>query len=129
MKAAKIKLDDNVIRQGDVLLRRVTSLPEGLIAEKRDKHGHVVMALGERTGHRHAFREAHVTGFRFDNSEYDAANGFHDFLLVGGANAVLKHELVDGTKAEHDAIPVVAGHWEQAQQVEHVRGEIIREAD
>jgi hypothetical protein len=47
-------------RQGDVLVQRVTSIPEGDTAVARD-NGRVVLAYGEVTGHAHAIAEAEVT--------------------------------------------------------------------
>jgi hypothetical protein len=41
-------------RQGDVLIRKVDALPDGLKEVPRDAQGRIVLAEGEATGHFHA---------------------------------------------------------------------------
>lgn len=108
-----------IFRQGDVLLRSVGELPRDVVEVKRDEIGRVVLAHGERTGHAHAIRDKHVTGFKRESSEYPAMAGFYDFILVGGSGAKLSHEHVNGVKAEHDAIKMPPGLYEVAQQCEY----------
>lgn len=119
-------------RQGDVLLRYVGDLPKGLVEVKREDvgtNGRVVLAHGERTGHAHAFRALCVTGFKKESSEYEASTGFHDFVLVGGAGATIRHEHASGKKAEHDPISLPPGGYEILQQVEYSPAELVRVAD
>jgi hypothetical protein len=52
-----------MMRQGDVLIVPVSSLPAGLEPVKREK-GRVVLAHGEVTGHAHAIKDRNVTAFR-----------------------------------------------------------------
>lgn len=53
------------IRQGDVVLRKVTSFPDGLT--EKDK----VIALGELTGHKHRFDSEAVCVFKDkENTQY-----------------------------------------------------------
>ena len=121
-----------IYRQGDVLLRLVGALPKGLVEVEREKvgpTGRVVLAHGERTGHAHAFRALSVTGFKKEDSEYPALNGFHDFILVGGSGATIHHEHVSGTKAEHNPIDLPPGNYEIGQQVEYSPAALDRVAD
>lgn len=119
-------------RQGDVLLRYVGELPKGLVEVKREAvgpNGRVVLAHGERTGHAHAFRALCVTGFKKESSEYEVNTGFHDFILVGGSGATIRHEHADGRKAEHDPVNLPAGGYEVLQQVAYSPAELQRVAD
>jgi hypothetical protein len=112
-------------RQGDVLLVAAKSIPPDTRETTRDEHGRIVLAYGEVTGHAHAFRGKGVCGFtKLDNNEVE-------FLLVegGGSGAMLKHELVDGKKAEHDAQAIPPGKYELAQQVEYTPAELQRVSD
>jgi len=119
-------------RQGDVLLRYVGDLPNGLIAVDREDvgpTGRVVLAHGESTGHAHAFRALSVVGFRKESSEYEVNTGFHDFILVGGSGATIRHEFASGATAEHDPISIPAGGYEILQQVEYSPAALQRVAD
>jgi hypothetical protein len=101
------------VRQGDTLLRKVSDIPVVAQEMKRDVHGRIVLAEGERTGHAHTFRDKGICSFTtLDNNDVE-------FLLVGGSGATLNHELVSGAKAEHNPIGVPEGKYEAAQQVEH----------
>lgn len=112
------------IRQGDVLLRKVKSVPDTARELKRDKHGAHVVAHGDRTGHMHRLTERSVTAFtKLEGNEVE-------FLLVqGGSGAALRHELSSGTKAEHDPINLPDGAYEVAQQVEYTPAELVRVSD
>ena len=80
-------------RQGDVLLRAVEAIPLG--AKPVPKEGdRVVVALGELTGHAHAFAAAGVRML------HEKGSG-RSFLLIGEGGAPLCHE-------EHDPILVEA---------------------
>lgn len=116
-------------RQGDVLVQRVDTLPAGLIEAKRDQHGHVVLALGERSGHRHAIRDKGVTAFRFETAERDALSADVDYLLVGGSGAVLNHEYVTGVKADHEPVHLPEGFYKVVGQREYSPEAIRRAAD
>lgn len=117
-----MKIGDH-IRQGDTLLRRIDSIPSNASEMKRDEHGRIVLAHGERTGHAHTFRDKGICSFSVTD-ENDVA-----FLAVGGGGATLRHELVSGAKAEHDAIALPPGNYEAAQQVEYTPAELVRVAD
>lgn len=118
-----MKIGDHV-RQGDTLLRKVSDIPSEAREMKRDAHGRIVLAEGEKTGHAHTFRDKGICSFTtLDNEDVE-------FLLIaGGSGATLRHELVSGAKAEHDEITLPPGKYEAAQQVEFQPSEIIRVAD
>ena len=42
--------------QGDLLIEKITKVPEGFVAVKPDQHGRHVVASGEATGHHHVLR-------------------------------------------------------------------------
>jgi len=46
----------NIYRHGDVLIRQIAKLPEGLNKVKQDKE--FILAYGEITGHRHVLKTA-----------------------------------------------------------------------
>lgn len=110
-------------RQGDVLLRKINKIPATAKQMKRDPYGRVVLALGEKTGHGHTFRDKGVCSFSLTD-ENDV-----EFVQIGGGGATLKHELVSGKKAEHDSIRWPDGNFEQAQQVDYTPTELINQAD
>lgn len=112
------------VRQGDVLLRKVADIPQGTRELKRDEHGAHVVAYGEKTGHMHRLTEKGVTAFtKLEGNEIE-------FLIVaGGSGASLRHELVSGTKAEHNAITLPDGAYEAAAQVEYTPSALQRVSD
>lgn len=100
------------IRQGDVLLQRVDSIPENArpLTENAD---YIVLALGEVTGHRHLLRGKAICSFTtLDSNEIE-------FLLVGGGGGKLLHEKPDGSQADHDPHALEPGYYESLVQVEH----------
>jgi len=102
-------------RQGDVLIRQVTELPNGSTAVKNEVR--IVLAHGEVTGHAHAVRVEDAVEF----THADAAGAVRRFLEVAsGANVV--HE-------EHATIPLPAGFYEIIQQVEYTPEAIRNVAD
>lgn len=123
METIKMKVGDH-IRQGDVLLRKVKTVPDNARELNRDQRGAHVVAHGERTGHMHRFTERNVNAFtKLEGHEIE-------FILVNGAGgATLRHELSSGTKAEHDPINLPDGSYEAAQQVEYTPAELVRVQD
>lgn len=117
---------ETTARQGDVLIQRVETLPAKLLTAPRDEHGHVVLALGEGSGHRHALRDKHVTAWRFAGSD-DAEV---DFIEVGGAGpATLNHEYVSGVMAEHHPITLPPGVYRVVRQREYSPAGLVRVVD
>jgi len=128
-KERAMKLNPNQVRQGDVVLNRIAKVPAYAAKEaKRDEHGRVVAEYGESSGHAHAIRDKHVTGFRAETAEMAAMAGL-DVILVGGGGAVMRHEYADGKHAEHEPTPLGEGVWERAVQVEYDPEEERRIAD
>jgi hypothetical protein len=118
-----------LFRQGDVLIEKIDALPPGLKEAPRDKHGHIVLALGEHSGHRHAIRDREVTSFLMESAERDALSADVDYILVGGSGATLNHEYVSGVKADHEPIPLAPGAYRIAAQRQYSPQAIIRAAD
>lgn len=111
-------------RQGDVALVRVDSLPKGLEPTKRDHIGRIVLAYGEASGHSHAIRDSHVTGFRMAGSEEV------DYIEVGGSGAAtLNHEYESGKQAEHHALDLPPGAYKVVRQQEYSPEAIRRVVD
>jgi hypothetical protein len=90
-------------RQGDVLLRPVNAVPDGLKAVPLDK-GRVILAYGEVTGHAHAV-EGDVELLAADLEEMEQR-----FLRVE-AGAQIVHE-------EHGTITLPPGLYEVSRQRE-----------
>ena len=99
------------IRQGDVCLIPVTSLPAG--AKQHESKDRVVLAYGEITGHAHAIYD--TTKARLWDS------GVERFLQVL-EKCELKHE-------EHSAATLAPGIYYLPQQVEYTPKELRRVAD
>lgn len=111
------------VRQGDTLLRKIKDIPATAKEMKRDEHGAIVLAYGERTGHMHRFTEKQICSF----TTLDANDV--EFLLVGAGGAILRHEHVTGTKAEHDPVSLPDGAYEAAQQIEYAPAALVRVTD
>lgn len=122
--------DTMIARQGDVLVERIDALPPGLVEAKRDEHGHIVLALGERSGHRHAIRDKDVTSFLMHSAERDAAlSADVDYILVGGSGATLNHEYVSGVKADHEPVLLAPGAYRVRGQRTYSPAAIVRAID
>ena len=105
-----------LIRQGDVLVRRIRALSKGL-KPAEPENGRLVLAHGEATGHHHSFALSdRVALFREDGS------GGGLFLSVTGAPVSLEHQ-------EHTALVVKPGHYEVVRQREYSPEAIRRVAD
>jgi len=106
-----------IVRQGDVLLRRVGSIPKtAKAAEKKDQAGNsrIVLAYGEVTGHAHAIH---------DLEDVDVfVTGTGTMYLKVKNEASLHHE-------EHGAIALPPGNYERTIQREYSPEEIRNVAD
>lgn len=111
-KSAQTQAAAPHFRQGDVLLERVNSLPQGVTPVAREG-GRIVLAHGEVTGHAHAIKNR-VAKF------YQAGNG-ERFLEVPQACSV--------THEEHGAIPLEPGIYRVKRQREYSPEAIRNVAD
>lgn len=101
-----------MFRQGDVLIRQVSALPDGRKQEyKRDKDGRIVLAYGEVTGHAHAIHSPGVEAWLFGGNKL--------FLDVKEEGAKVQHE-------EHALIPLDPGKYEVIRQREWTQSDEIR---
>lgn len=106
-----------IVRQGDVLLRRVASLPKSAqVAEKKDQAGNrrIVLAYGEVTGHAHAI-------YDLDSVDVFVTSTGMMYLKVS-KDAALQHE-------EHGTITLPPGNYERTIQREYSPEQIRNVAD
>lgn len=106
-----------IARQGDVLLRRVESIPAAAkSAEKKDQSGNarIVLAYGEVTGHAHAIHDLDAVDV--------FVTGEGVMYLQVKSEAKLQHE-------EHGAIGLPPGNYERTIQREYSPEEIRNVAD
>jgi hypothetical protein len=111
-----------VYAQGDVVLVQVEDIelqPKTMVVPVGPA---VVLAEGERSGHRHAFYGG-ATLFR----DEALARGVPSELYIGHvkiapAGAVLEHGTGPGVKGDHDPITVPAGTYVACRQREYVSG-------
>lgn len=112
-----MKLNPDLVRQGDVTLLRVDALPARKCEATRGEDGKLIIEHGEVTGHGHRIANKNVTAFRAETAEMAGRAGL-DYLLVGGGGARLNHEFSDGRHAEHEAISLREGAWKRCIQVD-----------
>lgn len=116
-------------RQGDVFLKRVTTIPTGAKPMGREA-GRAVLAHGEVTGHAHAISSKHVQQFRVDDV---TARRNEEFKLRAGGSLVTTYLEVKKTclleHEEHETIQIEPGIYEVRRQREYVRGRIQNVAD
>ena len=105
-------VESTIIRQGDVLLKRVQKKPNGL---KEKSRGRIVLAEGEVTGHAHVLTASDVVLME------DPKTG-EMWLEVKSGDALLKHE-------EHAPHAVPMGIYEVVRQREYSPQEIRRVVD
>ena len=100
-----------VIRQGDILLIRTRSIPDGVVPVDRDARGRVILAEGETTGHCHAILDDRVTLFR----QADMDEMADRFLRVEAGEP----EAVELVHEEHSTLLIDAGDWILRRQREY----------
>lgn len=103
------------IRQGDVLLVPVESIPAKAKVKARDK-GRVIIAYGEVTGHAHQIANPDSVG-----AEILTVGESATFIRLT-KKAQLVHE-------EHGTLEVLPGAWEYRPQREWQYGESIKVVD
>lgn len=113
-KAPNMKNKDQV-RQGDVLIERISSLPKNL----KPAPG-TILAHGEVTGHAHEIEDATVIRL-FEPSETDTRAESTKFMRLARSTA-LKHQ-------EHARIPLRRGAYKITRQREYSPEAIRNVAD
>ena len=99
-----------MVRQGDVLLVPIDSVPED-VRPVSPEGGAAVLAHGEVTGHAHVIRDERAV-------LVTAAEAEELYLIVHGVQPVtLAHE-------EHDPLPVAPGSYRVIRQREYVPGPV-----
>ena len=111
----RIIVTEFIARQGDVLIRRVASIPSEAKPKERDG-GRVILAYGEVTGHAHQIADPDAVGAVLLTVAESAT-----FLRLT-KKAQLVHE-------EHAPIDLAPGTYEVLHQREYAYGESIRVAD
>lgn len=111
MRKLKLKLNEGLLQQGDVILQRIDSeaIPQGLVKQKD-----LVLQLGEVTGHKHQFKtDAEDRVSIFSSKDAVDAKGFAKnitpdmgrYVIIEGDQAIpLVHE-------EHKTIMVPPGTY------------------
>ena len=99
------KTNSNIIRQGDVLMIPIKSIPENKTQTKN-----VTLALGEVTGHHHTIFE-NAVGFA------DAVDTLCEYVQVKAGGADLTHQ-------EHETITVEEGNYQVIRQTEYTPQEL-----
>jgi hypothetical protein len=91
-------------RQGDILLKSIPEIPEGLKPVK-DQSGRLILAHGEVTGHHHSIQASPTTAlYAGKNDEL--------YLLVKEGEALLEHQ-------EHGTIQLAPGAYRVVRQREY----------
>lgn len=103
-------MNNHQLQQGDVLLTKINSLPDGEAVKIPRTNRGVVLAEGEVTGHYHAI----------EDNEAELIQIGDRMLLKLEKQAVLKHD-------EHGPITVEPGLWEvsRVREVDHL-SKIVR---
>lgn len=103
-KATQVRTqNDAQVRQGDVFLRRINTLPAGVKPIARDK-GQVILAYGEVTGHSHRVIDPQGTARLYEGE--------------GGVRYMTIDELIEVVHEEHGTVTVEPGTYELPAQVE-----------
>jgi hypothetical protein len=101
-----------MLRQGDVLLKPVRSIPKNATAVPRDR-GRVILAYGEATGHAH------------EVADHDAA----ELLTVDDVRYLRVDRVSALVHQEHSTLELAVGGYEVIQQREYTPTEIRNVAD
>jgi hypothetical protein len=104
-KQRKTQRDRSQIRQGDVFLRKIGTLPNGVTPIARDR-GQVILAYGEVTGHSHRVEESNGGG----TATLYAGEGGVRYLTID--------ELCSVVHEEHGTVTLEPGVYELPPQVE-----------
>lgn len=102
--------------QGDILIRRVSKVPEEYVAQKEPQGGHIV--AHSETGHHHVVEAAPgstATLYRKAGQE-TVESSMVSYLEVAGEVANLVHKRPWDT---HETLALAEGTWEIRRQREH----------
>jgi len=109
-----------IIRQGDVLLQPVESIPAQFKEGKLDSDGSATLAHGEVTGHRHRFeRQMDMDGSALSTVFFHPSAPHEVARVQLKAPQALVHE-------EHTAHELKAGTWRVSRPYEYEGAELIR---
>ena len=107
-----------MLRQGDVLLISIDTVPAGL---KSDQPQKCILAFGEVSGHHHRFEGGSVTAFYKEGDTGEPIGG-GSTMLRGSATPVAFIDVPAGgadlVHEEHDAIQVAPGAYRVVRQRE-----------
>jgi len=112
------------IRQGDVQLQPVESLPSGC-KEVPNDNGRIVLAYGEVTGHAHAIAD-HRPALRAGEIAEAAIARARLFVAPNGERFLEVVETVSLSHEEHSTHTINPGIYKLPRQVEYVAREIVR---
>jgi hypothetical protein len=115
------------IRQGDVQLQPVASLPDGCKEVPNDK-GRIVLAYGEVTGHAHAIAD-HRPALRAGEIAEAAIARARLFVAPSGERFLEVRETVTLRHEEHTAHTLNPGIYKLPVQVEYTPSELRRVED
>ena len=102
-----------IFRQGDVLIRRISSIPTSAKAQKPE-NGRIILAHGEATGHHHSI-EADAADW------WKSADSDEQFVSVKSHTAVVHQE--------HAPIDLPPGKYSILRQKEYTPQQIRNVAD
>lgn len=99
------------VRQGDILLRPVKSIPAKAVAIQSDAKEGVVLARGEGHGHRHMLPLGGAMLY------HDTEGSGGTYVKVTASSALLQHlGLDDAPTGDHAPVEVPTGDYEVIQQ-------------
>lgn len=104
----KLKTQQFMARQGDVLIRQIDAIPDGF--KKKKVKGDVILAYGEITNHSHSIKNAKVNVYEMEGEQAT-------IIEVAEALAEVQHQ-------EHAKIPLKKGIYRISIQKEYTPQEI-----
>ena len=105
-----------IYRQGDVLIKEISSIPKGIEQVKPDENGLIILAYGEVTNHHHSFNITDSKVKMFGKDE-----GGPRFIEIERPS-YLRHQ-------EHKSIELPSGKYEVLIQSEYSPKQIARVRD
>lgn len=116
-------LNDDLIRQGDVLLEPLADTSPAFVPAALDADGSATLAHGEVTGHRHRFeRAAGPDGSALSRIMVHPAAPAEPAVVELTAPQALVHE-------EHTAHEIARGKWRVSRPYEYTGAELRRVED